>query len=104
MRIDYWRTYDNRVIKASEISHQHLSNIYYFTTYIVPQLYPQSIRDWVERQLFVRFEGKKLPYSPCPEFTNEIVYLKRNGFLKINGDIVVNGEKIGKFVDLLIQN
>lgn len=80
-----------------EMSHQHMSNIYYFTKYIVPELYPQSIRNDIMNWLLVRFDGVILPYHPVHEFVQEQIYLSKMGYLRDNNDIVVNGELIGKY-------
>ena len=92
-----WITYDNRAVTMEEMTHQHMSNIYYFTKFIVPELYPQSVRDDIMKWLLIRFEGVILPYRPDHGFIQEQAYLAKMGYLKENNDIIVNGEIIGKY-------
>ncbi len=92
-----WITYDNRMVTMEEMSHQHMSNIYYYTKYIVPQLYPQCVREDIQKWLLIRFDGVILPYRPVHKFVMEQEYLAKMGYLKENNDIVVNGELIGKY-------
>ena len=92
-----WRTYDNRVINMEEMSHQHMSNIFYFVNNIVPNYYPDSTRNYISKWLLIRFDNVILPFCPDPNFKNEKDYLLRMGYLKENNDIVVNGEKIGSY-------
>lgn len=93
--IHNWTTFDNRSVRMDEMTHQHMSNIYYFTKYIVPQFYPQSVRDEIWIWILVRFGGIVLPYYPVPEFIEEKKYLQMMGYIKNNNDIVVNNEVIG---------
>lgn len=92
-----WTTFDNRIIKMNELTHQHMSNIYYFTNYIFPQLYPQLVKNWIWFWILARFGGIVLPYHPVPEFTEERNYLQKMGYLKGNNEIVVNNEIIGSY-------
>ena len=66
-----WETYDGRQIPKDEISHQHLSNIYYYTHYTMKEYYPELIRSLVRGWLRERFKGVILPYKPTPEFAFE---------------------------------
>jgi len=84
-----WTTWDNRIIPAEKLSHQHLSNIYYYTHYILPEAYCQSIRDDVQELLDKRFNGKRLPFKPDLKFEFEQRRLRSKGWLRPNGDIVV---------------
>jgi hypothetical protein len=95
--ITTWITWNNRAINTKNLSHQHLSNIYYYTTYILPEYYPQSVRDDINNLLQERFKGVILPYKPDPDFKEEKIYLLRKGFLKNNDEIVVNGIKLGEY-------
>ena len=92
-----WITYDNRTVTMEDMSHQHMSNIFYFVTYVVPNLYPDSVRNDVFRWLVKRFSGDILPYRPHPGFKEEKQYLLLNGYLKDNNDIIINNQLIGKY-------
>ncbi|MFA5366676.1 MAG: hypothetical protein WC333_02230 [Dehalococcoidia bacterium] len=93
-----WRTWDNRLIVMENLSHQHLSNIYYYVTYTLPEMYDQSTRDEVTRLIETKFGGVILPYKPHPDFVWEKEYLKRKGFLKENDNkIIIDGVKMGEY-------
>jgi len=79
------------------MSHQHMSNIYYFINKIVPQLYPDSVRQDINAWLQKRFGGIILPYHPVPNFIQEQAYLYQKGYLQENNEIVINGELIGSY-------
>lgn len=92
-----WITYDDKVVDMNEMSHQHMSNIYWFTNVLFPESYnvyiQLSIRNWLNR----RFNGNILPYSPKPEFVGELNYLRKKGYLKESNKIVINGQEIGEY-------
>ena len=85
-----WQTWDERIVDLHKVSHQHLSNIYYYVNFIMAEYYPQSIRDYIEVILEFRFKGKKLPYKPDPNFREEWDRLRSMGWLRPNGDIIFN--------------
>ena len=91
---DIWGTWDGRWFDFNKLSHEHLSNIHYFMNLISPKIYEKDFRDLVREILLTKY-GKILPYRPDPKFKGEIDYLRRLGYLKPNGDIIVNGLKIG---------
>lgn len=93
--IEKWGTWDGRWIDANEISHQHLSNIYFYTHYIMSMFYPASVKMGVLFLLNTRFKGAILPYHPDPKFIEERRYLEHQGWLQPNGDIIIAGNKIG---------
>jgi hypothetical protein len=95
-----WTTWDNRLIAMEHISHQHLSNIYYFVTYTVPELYPQSIRDEIVKLIETRFKGVILPYRPHSDFIEEKFYLRFKGFLRENNEIIIEGIKMGEYATM----
>jgi len=66
-----WQTYDGRIVNLNKISHQHLSNIYYYTHYIMAEYYPESVRDDINQLLEDRFDGKIFPYKPDSKFKEE---------------------------------
>ncbi len=92
-----WITYDNRKISMFEISHQHLSNIYYYTHYTMAEYYPESIREYVVEWLRARFKGIILPYKPVADFDAERQRLLQLNALQPNGEIIMNGEKLGSY-------
>ena len=92
-----WITFDDRYVNMEEMSHQHMSNIWYFTRYIVPHLYSESVRNYVWSWLNKRFGGVILPYHPHPDFKEEKAYLQMMGYLKEDNRIVVNNQIIGTY-------
>lgn len=95
--IDFWVTYDNRIVKMEEMNHQHMSNIYYYINTIVPGFYNNEIREYINEWLVKRFAGVILPYRPVPKFRFEKVYLSKMGYTQENNDIVIGGVKIGSY-------
>ena len=92
-----WQTYDGRQILKDNISHQHLSNIYYYTHFTMAEYYPDAIRKLVIEWLHERFNGVILPYKPVPEFEFERVRLTQLNAIQPNGDIVMQGRKLGTY-------
>ena len=97
MTVKGWQTWDGRMVTMTEISHQHLSNIYYYTHFTMAEYYPQSVRDDIRMWLKIRFGGVILPYKPDPEFVYEKQRLSEIGALQTNGDILMHGEKVGEY-------
>jgi len=97
----HWGTWDGRVIEYDRLTWQHLSNIHYFMNIIFPRVYPKSLKDEVRRTLFEKYGGI-LPYHPDHRFDFEKIQLVRFGYLKNNGDIVVDGHKIGWYEQPLV--
>jgi hypothetical protein len=95
--MDKWITYDGRVVDMNEMSHQHMSNIYWFINVLFPESYNVYIRHNIRTWLNLRFKGEVLPYSPKPEFVAELNYLRMKGYLKENNKIVIDGQEIGKY-------
>ena len=93
--INFWITYDNRIVSMEEMDHQHMSNIHYYINNIVPYFYNDEVRKHIKKWLVKRFSGVILPYHPVPDFQFEKSHLKRMGYLQPNNDIVVGGIKIG---------
>ena len=88
-----WFTADGKEVDLYSICYQHLSNIYYYTHFILAERYPEATRRLVSKALDIRFGGKALPYNP--KFKWEIEYLKKQGWLKGNGSIIVPLPGIG---------
>ena len=95
--ITKWMTWDNRVIELKNITHQHLSNIFYYTHYIMGKYYSLSTKIMILFLLNNNFSGILLPYRPDPKFEFEKKYLKEQGFLQNDGTIIISGNKIGKY-------
>jgi hypothetical protein len=91
-----WTTWDNRTIPTEEITHQHLSNIYYYTHFVLPEYYDEKTKKEVYQLLMEKF-GRILPYSPDILFVQEQGYPMRKGFLRDNNDIVIEGKKVGVY-------
>ena len=92
-----WTTFDDRTVEMKKMEHQHMSNIWYYITKVVPQLYNDSTRTYIKSWLDKRFDGVILPYHPHPDFKNEKMYLEHKGWIQSNGDIVINNIKIGSY-------
>ena len=97
MAINYWGTYDGRIVSMEEMDHQHLSNIHFYVNVTCPEFYDDELRAWILGWLSRRFAGVILPYRPVSEFTFEKNRLQSKGYLQPNNDVVVNGEKIGGY-------
>jgi len=94
--IKSWITWDGRKVGIDEMSHQHMSNIYYYTNFVLGKYYPQSIKSEIHMLLIRKF-GAILPYHPDTRFKQERDYLLELGYLRDNGDIVINGSKVGTY-------
>jgi len=90
-----WGTFDNRIIKLDEMSHQHISNIFWFIHKIVPENYCESTKEEILNTIKERFEGYVLCYRPLPEFKQEREYLLHKGYLRPDNFIVVDTKIIG---------
>lgn len=91
-----WRTFENKTVRMEEMEHQHMSNIYFFINYIVPELYGDATRLELMEWINLRFAGMILPYQPRIDFKFEIDYLREKGYLRRDNHIVVNNRIIGK--------
>jgi len=94
-----WETFDGRKILIDDITHQHLSNIYYYTHFTLPQCYPDSIRMEVRTELKNRFGGVILPYKPVSNFPYERERLQYLGYLQPDNTIVAHGQKLGAYTE-----
>lgn len=101
-KIALWETWDGRVVKAENIDHQHLSNIYYYTHYTRKLHYSDLDRKQIQRLLDDNFDGEILSYRPQKKFKEEILRLEELGWLKKNGEIIVTQDyqhfKLGELV------
>lgn len=95
-----WTTWNNRVVTESTITHQHLSNIFWYFKVIQNPLSP-STQNKLKCILDTQFKSILLPYKPEITFIEEIEYLFLNNFLRVNTndysvyDIFFQGEIIG---------
>jgi hypothetical protein len=91
-----WTTWDGRHIPAEEITHQHLSNIYYYTHFVLAKWYDKTTKQEVYTLLMTKF-GSILPYKPDIRFIQEQKYLTELGFLRDNNDIVIEEKVVGVY-------
>lgn len=101
--ITTWGTWDGRMIKYERLTWQHLSNIHYYMKYILRDNYRDCDREFVFNTL-TEIHGGILPYHPDHRFDFEKERLIELGYLKDNGDIVIDGEKIGWYEEPLKKN
>jgi hypothetical protein len=100
--ITHWGTWDGRTIEFKRLTWQHLSNIHYYMNVVLPKYYSRITKDIVRTVLFKK-HGGILPYHPDHRFDYEKIQLVALGYLKNNGDIVVDGHKIGWYEEPLIK-
>jgi len=91
-------TFEGKKIDINQISHQHLSNIYWFSEIINVIPCDKFIWDRIKKE----FNGEILPYLPKSSFKEEIDILDKLGYLfwkEVDGvkiaDIVYKGKVIG---------
>jgi len=101
--IKTWGTWDGRAIEFSRLTWQHLSNIHYYMNLTMRKYYSNADRDNIRKALYKTYGGI-LPYHPDRNFSYEKIRLVTLGYLKNNGDIVVDGHKIGWYEEPLIKN
>jgi len=94
-----WSSWDGKVQVLKYIDHQHLSNIHYYMNLVHPELYEKELKVVVRKLLYERY-GRILLYQPCREFAYEKIRLVALGYYRNNGDIVVDGHKIGSYEHL----
>jgi hypothetical protein len=83
----HWSTVDgSKTIPAEEIPHEHLSNIYYYTHFLYPDLYDNLTRRRVKQLLRDNYQGDILPYKPYYDWERGL--LTQRGWIQPNGDIV----------------
>jgi uncharacterized radical SAM superfamily Fe-S cluster-containing enzyme len=99
-----FKTFNGKSINENEISHQHLSNWFWYINLTFKEQYQDSSREYVQNLLYDRFDGEILDYKPHPKYWMEIDVLKRKNLLKDNGDIVLTNtifnHKIGEVTDV----
>lgn len=87
-------TFDGRTIPYNEMTHQHLSNWYWYNKIILGNK-PEAIQPLMD-EIEERFDGEILNYRPHKKFYSEIGFLFSKGYLKPTGEIYYEGEKIGE--------
>lgn len=92
--LDMWITFDNRLVSMDEMTHQHMSNIYWYINEIVPMIYTEQVRIDINHWLNKRFDGVILEYRPHKRFEGEHTFLKKNNYV-IDNSVLVNGKRIG---------
>jgi len=97
-----WKTWDNRLIEYGRLTWQHLSNIHYYMNIVHPEFYSKIDKNSVKHTLYTKYGGI-LPYHPDHRFDYEKIRLVALGYLKNNGDIVVNENKIGWYEEPLVK-
>ena len=100
--IQQWGTWDGRTIEFERLTWQHLSNIHFYMNLLFPTHYRKFDKFYVREVLFKKYGGI-LPYHPDHTFDYEKIRLVALGYLKNNGDIVVDGHKIGWYEQPLVK-
>ena len=101
--IQTWGTWDGRTIEFERLTWQHLSNIHFYMNLVFPRNYTKRDKDCV-RYVLLKKHGGILPYHPDRNFSYEKIQLVGLGYLKNNGDIVVDGNKIGWYEEPLVKS
>lgn len=99
-----YKTFEDRRLNISDLSHQHLSNIYWFKLIFGGENILESPKSGMTRKVqekFKEFNNKILDYQPHPKFVSEIRQLDSMGLLKWNdektiADIIFRGKKVGE--------
>jgi hypothetical protein len=93
-------TFDNKKIPLEELSHQHISNIYWFGRVINGFTHDTVMRVIIGNNIDIKYGGVILPYKPEPRFRAEIKALDKRGLLSWRddnkADIVFEGTIIGE--------
>lgn len=95
----FYKTFDGRCYDLDDLSHQHLSNIYWFSKLFNTRSNTSSFSIEIINS---KFNGKILSYLPNPKFKMEIEYLEKGNHLIWKkeeefdvADIVYLGDVIG---------
>lgn len=94
-----WQSFDGRRFNNFEgMTHQHLSNVYYWTHVVNPDWYEEDVKKKIKTSIDRLYDGDIRPYRPLACFNLEMRTLRERGWL-INHDnmtkVVINGEEIG---------
>lgn len=96
-----WTTADNQVIPIKDLTHEHLSNIFWYHRIFqdikgMPVHTCENICVMAELHLANRFKGEKLEY--IPHYSYEIEWLNSLGLIKGNDIYDKCGHKVGKII------
>lgn len=94
-----WQSFDGRRFNNFEgMTHQHLSNVYYWTHVVNPDWYEEDVKKKIKTSIDRLYDGEIRPYRPLAGFNLEMRILRERGWL-INHDnmtkVVINGKEIG---------
>lgn len=97
-----WRSYDGRELYIDEMTHEHLSSLYYFMTYVSKRQSEDVIIE-IKRVIDLNFGGIILPYNPPPDVLGEIEILHSKGLLRYDKekhqyDIIDGDIQIGQII------
>jgi hypothetical protein len=92
------KNYKGQETNFKEVTHDHLSNIYWFNK--ICNGYDDSYLKFILDEIKERFNGELLPYRPQWQFKNEINHLQLYGHFRWNeektkAEIIYRGEIIG---------
>jgi aspartokinase-like uncharacterized kinase len=97
-----WKSYDGRRLYIHEMTHEHISSLYYFMRYIhnSPE---ESVITEINRVINEKYNGIILPYRPPSDVIGEAEKLHQQGLLKYDKanhkfDIIDDGEWIGEII------
>jgi hypothetical protein len=96
-----WRTVDGKLIPIKDLTHQHLSNIFWYHRIFqdidnMPVHLLEQVCVMAELHLHKKFNGEKLEYIPI--YTYEIDWLNSLGLIK--GNVIYDkwGHQVGKII------
>lgn len=97
-----WRSYDGRELFIHEMTHEHISSLYFFLNF-VSKFPKEEVLDEVKRVIKDNYDGVILPYRPPSDVIGEAERLHEQGMLKYDKethkfDIIDNGEWIGEII------
>jgi hypothetical protein len=97
-----WRSYDGKQLYIHEMTHEHISSLYYFMKYV--SKHPNElVTNEINRVITEKYSGVVLPYYPHSGVIGEAERLYEKGLLKYDKEnhkfnIVDNGEWIGEMI------
>lgn len=98
-----WRTYDGRELYIHDMTHDHVSSLYYFIRYISTRQHA-AVKEEIDRVINEKFHGVILPYRPPCDVIGEAEILQEKGMLKYDKEHHKynihneDGEWIGKII------
>jgi hypothetical protein len=76
-----WRTYDGKTTFIHEMTHEHISSLYYYMKYVKIHIVPEVV-DEVNRVITEKYNGIILPYRPPSDVIGEIETLHFKNMLR----------------------